>query len=71
MGAPRNRREQDGRRRQKQYLPLGGSLEREAISRKGAREGNDGETTEDVFNDGVVKNVSSCERSRRVGIKKR
>lgn len=71
MEAPRDRREQDGRLKLKQYTPLGGSLEREVIRRKGAREVSDAETTGDVFNDGVVKNVSSCKRSRRIGIKKR
>lgn len=69
-GSSKGRKEQDGRLKLKQYIPLGGSLEREA-SRKGAKEGSDAETTGHVFNDGVVKNVNSCERSRRIEIKKR
>lgn len=52
-------------------MPVGGSLERETINRKRAKERSDAETTGDVFNNGVVKNIDSCERSRRIKIKKR
>lgn len=62
--------ELNGRLKLKQDIPLGGSLEREAINKKEAGEWSDAETT-DFFNDGVVKSVSSYRRSRGIGIKKR